>query len=344
MSEPVSMRRGIGVSCGGPAWATSRMRRRDFIAGIGSAAAWPLAAQPALPLIGFLGSGLNNNVTLPAILQGLREAGFVEGRNVNIEYRWAEGRYDRLPALAADLVNQRVAVICASGGLLPAIAAKAATATIPIVFQGGGDPVRVGLVASLNRPGGNVTGAINLTGGAIDSKALEFLRELVPTAALLGLLVNRSNAALSSSDVQSAARQLRWESQVFEASTDDDLESAFETMAKRKVGAVDVVPDTFFTSRRARIVALAAQYAIPAIYSFRHFVTAGGLMSYGADLSEPSRVAGNYVGRILKGEKAADLPVQRAVKVELVINLKTAKTLGLEIPRILLARADEVVE
>jgi len=320
------------------------MRRRDFIAGVGSTAAWPLAAQPVLPLIGFLGSGQNDNVTLPAILEGLREAGFVEGRNVNIEYRWAEGRYDRLPALAVDLVNQRVAVICASGGLLPAIAAKAATTTIPIVFQGGGDPVRMGLVASLNRPGGNVTGAMNLTGGPIDSKAVEFLRELVPMATLLGLLVNRSNPALGSNLAQAAAREKRWDSEVFEASTDDDLKSAFEAMAARKVGALDVVPDTFFTSRRAQIVALAAQYAIPAIYPFRHFVTAGGLMSYGIDLTEPSRVAGNYLGRILRGEKPADLPVQRAVKVQLVVNIKTAKALGLPFPRMLLGRADEVIE
>jgi putative ABC transport system substrate-binding protein len=321
------------------------MRRRDFIAGVGSAAAWPVAAQQALPVLGFLGSGHNDSVTLPAILQGLGETGFVEGRNVNIEYRWAEGRYDRLPALAADLVNQRVAVICASGGLLPAIAAKAATTTIPIVFQGGGDPVRVGLVTSLNRPGGNVTGALNLTGGAIDPKAIEFLRELVPTAALLGLLVNRSNQGLGFNLAQAAiARKMRWDFHVFEASTDGDLKSAFETMATRKVGALDVVPDTFFTTRRAQIVALAAQYAIPAIYPFRHFVTAGGLMSYGADLTEPSRVAGNYVGRILKGEKPADLPVQQAMKVQLVINIKTAKTLGLTFPRMLLGRADEVLE
>jgi putative ABC transport system substrate-binding protein len=321
------------------------MRRRDFIAGVGSAAAWPLAAQQALPVIGLLGSGQNDSVTLPAILQGLRETGFVEGRNVNIEYRWAEGRYDRLPALAVDLVNQRVAVICANGGLLPAIAAKAATTTIPIVFQGGGDPVRAGLVTSLNRPGGNVTGALNLTGGTIDPKAIEFLRELVPTAALLGLLVNRSNQGLGSNLAQAAiARKMQWDFQVFEASTDGDLKSAFETMATRKVGALDVVPDTFFTTRRAQIVALAAQYAIPAVYPFRHFVTAGGLMSYGADLTEPSRVAGNYIGRILKGEKPADLPVQQAMKVQLVINIKTAKALGLTFPRMLLGRADEVVE
>jgi putative tryptophan/tyrosine transport system substrate-binding protein len=320
------------------------MRRREFIVGIG-AAAWPLSAraqQVAMPVVGYLGAGsADTSLSLAPFLQGLMEAGFVEGRNVKIEYRWAEGRFDRLPALAADLVNRRVAVIHANGGLFPAIAAKAATATIPIVFQGGGDPIRQGLVASLNRPGGNVTGAINLTGGTIDAKSVQFLRELVPAAASLGLLVNRGNR---SADAQAAARELRWKSQVFEASTDDDLKTAFETMAKRKVGAVNVVPDPFFTNRRAQIVALAAQYAIPASYSFREFVTAGGLMSYGTDLREPNRVAGNYVGRILKGEKPADLPVQQAVKVELVINLKTAKALGLTIPETLLATADEVIE
>jgi len=319
------------------------MRRREFIAGLG-AVAWPLAAraQQAMPVVGYLGAGsADTSLSLASFLQGLMETGFVEGRNVKIEYRWAEGRYERLPALAADLVNRRVVVICASGGMLPAIAAKAATTTIPIVFQGGGDPIRQGLVAALNRPGGNVTGALNLTGGTIDAKSVQFLRELVPAAASLGLLVNRSNR---STGAQAAARELRWESQVFEASTDDDLKTAFETMAKRKVGAVDVVPDTFFTSRRAQIVALAAQYAIPASYYFRDFVIAGGLMSYGADFREPSRVAGNYVGRILKGEKPADLPVQQAVKVELVINLKTAKALGLTVPETLLATADQLIE
>jgi putative ABC transport system substrate-binding protein len=323
------------------------VRRREFIAGLVSAAASPVVAraQQPMPVIGFLDAGLgnnNNNVTLASFLQGLREIGFIEGQNVNIEYRWAEGRYERLPALAADLVNRRVAVIFASGGMRPAIAAKAATATIPIVFQGGGDPIGAGLVASLNRPGGNVTGALNLTGGTIDSKTLEFLREVVPAATLLGLLVNPNNSSAPISRL--AARDLRWEFQVFGASTEDELKTAFEAMAKRKVGAVDVVPDTFFTSRRTEIVALAAQYAIPAIYSFRPFVTAGGLMSYGADLREPARVAGNYVGRILKGEKPADLPVQQAVKVELVINLKTAKALGLTIPETLLATADEVIQ
>jgi putative tryptophan/tyrosine transport system substrate-binding protein len=323
------------------------MRRREFIAGLAGATAWPLAAraQAQMPVIGNLSpTSPGNSVTLPAFLQGLKETSFVEGQNVTIEYRWAEGRNDRLPAMAADLVNRRVAVICAIGGILPALAAKAATSTIPIVFVFGGDPVRQGLVASLSRPGGNATGSTNLTGSATDAKAVQFLRELVPAAASHALLVNRTNVNPSFIEVQAAARGLGWESQIFEASTEDDLKTAFETMARRKVGAVNVFPDTFFTSRRAQIVALAAQFAIPASYYFRDFVTAGGLMSYGADFREPSRVAGSYVGRIIKGEKPADLPVQQAVKVELVINLKTAKALSLTFPLTLLGRADEVIE
>jgi putative tryptophan/tyrosine transport system substrate-binding protein len=323
------------------------MRRREFIAGLGGAAAWPvvaLAQQPAMPVIGFLGAGSGDTTTLlEPFHQGLKESGFVEGQNVNIEYRFAEGRYERLPTMAADLVNRRVAVIAAMGGSRPAVAAKAATATIPIVFQGGGDPIRLGLVASLNRPGGNVTGAMNLSGGITDAKAVQYLRELVPATALLGLLVNRINYPGSVEPV-AAARELRWEYQVFEASTDDDLKMAFEAMAKRRVGALNVVPDVFLATRRAQIVALAAQYAIPASYTLRQFVIAGGLMSYGADLGEPTRVAGNYVGRILKGEKPADLPVQQSTKIELAINLKTAKALGLTFPTDLLVRADEVFE
>jgi len=320
------------------------MNRRQFIAGLGSAAAWPVMArgQTQKPVIGYLGAtSPDNSVTLPAFLQGLKEADFVEGQNVTIEYRWAEGRNDRLPALAADLVNRRVAVICTIGGSLPAIAAKAATSTIPIVFNFGGDPVRQGLVASLSRPGGNATGSINLTGTATDAKAVQFLREVVPAAASLALLVNPTNLPPGSVE---APRELGWESQIFHASTEDGLKSAFEAMARRKVGALNVTPDIFFSSRRAQIVALAAQYAIPASYFYRDFVTAGGLMSYGVDFREPSRLAGNYVGRILKGEKPADLPVQQAVKVELLVNLKTAKALGLTFPTALLVRADEVIE
>jgi putative tryptophan/tyrosine transport system substrate-binding protein len=323
------------------------MKRREFIAGLGSAATWPLAVraqQSAVPVIGYLSAtSRDSSVTLEPFLEGLKESGFVEGQNVKIEYRWADGQYERLPTMAADLVNRRVAVIAAISGLFPAIAAKAATATIPIVFQGGGDPIRLGLVASLNRPGGNITGALNLTGGTTDTKAVQFLREVVPAAASLGVLVNRSSYP-SSTPAEAAARELQWESRVFEASTDDDLKTAFEAMAKRKIGAMTVVPDVFFTSRRAQIVALAAQYAIPASYYFRDFVIAGGLMSYGADLREPSRVAGNYVGRILKGERLSDLPVQQPVTIELVVNLKTAEALGLTFPTALLVRVDEVIE
>jgi putative ABC transport system substrate-binding protein len=320
------------------------MRRPDFIAGLGSAAAWPVVARGQQPVIGFLGATRPDGSTILApFLQGLKEAGFVDGQNVTIEYRWANGQNDRLPALAADLVNRRVAVICAIGGYAPAIAAKAATATIPIVFQGGGDPVVLGLVASLGRPGGNVTGSTNLTAGPTETKAVEMLRELIPAATSLGILRNPINKA-SGFPAQQAARALRWESRVFEASTDDELKTAFENMAKSKVSALSVDADPFFTNRRAQIIALAAQYSIPASYPFRDFVVAGGLISYGADLRETSRVAGIYAGRILKGEKPADLPVQQAVKVELVINLKTAKALGLTFPLTLLGRADEVIE
>jgi putative tryptophan/tyrosine transport system substrate-binding protein len=324
------------------------MKRREFISGLGGAAAWPLAAraqQTNMPLIGYLNPNWpKDSPTLPAFLHGLKQAGFVEGQNVAIEYRWAEGRNDRLPALAVDLVNRRVAVIAAIGGQLPAIAAKAATSTIPIVFNFGGDPVRQGLVASLSHPGGNATGSVNLTGQATDTKAVQFLRELVPAAPQLALLVNPTNLPAGGIQAQAAAHELRWEFEIFEASTADELDAAFEAMAKQKVGAVNVVPDTFFTNRRAQIVALATRYGIPASYYFRDFVIIGGLMSYGADFREPSRLAGNYVGRILKGEKPADLPVQEAVKVELLVNLKTAKALGLTVPLPLLVRADEVID
>jgi putative tryptophan/tyrosine transport system substrate-binding protein len=324
------------------------MNRREFIAGLGSAAAWPVVAraqQTKLPVIGVLGpTSATTSADLTAFLQGLKEAGFVEGKNVVIEYRWADGQNDRLPALAADLVNHRVAVICAMGGRLAAIAAKTASATIPIVFVFGGDPVREGLVASLSHPGGNVTGSMNFTGGFTEAKAVQLLREVVPAAASLGLLLNPTNRPPFGVQAETAARELRWNSQVFEASADSGLEMAFETMAKQKVGAVNVIPDPYFTSRRAQIVTLAGRYAIPASYYSRDFVTAGGLMSYGSDFKEPSRVAGGYVGRILKGERPSELPVQQPVKVELVINLKTATALGLTIPETLLATADEVIQ
>ena len=320
--------------------------RRDFITLFGGAAAWPVVAraqQRAVPVVGILGATSPASPLLEPFLQGLKQAGFVEGQNLAIEYRWADGLNDRLQAMAADLVDRRVAVIAALGGTLPAAAAKAATMTIPIVFVFGGDPVRQGLVASLSRPGGNATGSMNLTGGPMDAKPVQLLREFVPGATLLGLLVNPTNRGLGGMALP-AARELGWKFEVFEASTDNDLKAAFESMARQKVGALNVVPDTFFTSRRAQIVGLAAQYAIPASYYFREFAVAGGLMSYGTDLREPGRVAGNYTSRILKGEKPADLPVQQATKVELIVNLKTAKALGLAVPITLLGRADEVIE
>jgi putative ABC transport system substrate-binding protein len=299
-------------------------------------------------LVGYLNNGsASTTSSLVPFLEGLRDSGFVEGQNVSIEYRWADGRYDRLPALAADLVNRKVAVIYAGGGSFVTAAAKAATATIPIVFQGGGvDPVKAGLVASLNRPGGNVTGVMNLGGLALGAKQIEFLRELLPAAPSVGLLVNGSTPGgdANSISTREAARTLHWEFHVEYASTEADLEKAFANLAQRRIGALVVIGDSFFSNHRAQIVTLAARYAIPASYYFREFVVDGGLMSYGADLMETNRIAGSYVGRILKGEKPADLPVQQATKVELSINLQTAKALGLTVPITLLGRADEVIE
>jgi putative ABC transport system substrate-binding protein len=329
------------------------MRRREFITLLGGAVAgWPLAAraqQVTMPVIGLLNAGsASTNASFAPFLQGLKESGFVEGQSVNIEYRWADGRYDRLPALATDLVNRKVAVIHAGGGFFVAEAAKAATSTIPIVFQGGGvDPVKTGLVASFQRPGGNVTGVMNLSGLILGPKQIEILRELLPTSSLVGLLVNQSAPSLGEANsvlLREAARALRWEAHVEYASTEADLETAFANLAQQRIGALVVVADSFFSSRRAQIVALAARYAIPASYYFREFVVEGGLMSYGADLRETNHIAGTYVGRILKGEKPSDLPVQQATKVELTINLKTAKALGIAFPASLLARADEVIE
>jgi putative ABC transport system substrate-binding protein len=328
------------------------MRRRDFItlAG-GAAAAWPLTAwaqQPKLPVIGYLNAGSANTTgSLAPFLQGLKDSGFVEGQNVSIEYRWADGRYDRLPALAADLVNRKVTVIYATGGSFVTAAAKAATSTIPIVFQGGGrDPVQIGLVASLQHPGGNVTGVMNLGGLALGPKQIEFLRELLPTSSSVGLLVNGSTPIgdANSISTREAARALRWESHVEYASTEADLETAFANLAQQRTGALVVIGDPFFSNHRTQIVKLAARYAIPASYYFREFVLDGGLMSYGADVRETNRIGGTYVGRILKGEKPADLPVQQATKIELTINLKTANALGLMVPITLLGRADEVIE
>ena len=326
------------------------MRRRDFIKAVGSAAAWPLAAraqQPTMPVIGFL-SGVSPQSyvhVVAAFRQGLKEAGYVEGQSIVIEYRWAQNEIDRLPALAADLVSRRVAVI-ATTGTPSAFAARAATTTIPIVFEVGFDPVAVGLVASLSRPGGNLTGVTNL-GVEVEAKQLELLHELVPTATTIALLVNPTNRTLAdmlSRDMQPAADKLGLKLQVLNASTDRDFDTVFTTLARHRPGALVIGADIFFISRSQQLAALAVRYAIPASFYFREFVVAGGLMSYGGSFTEAHRQVGVYVGRILKGDKPADLPVLRPTKFELVINLKTAKALGLTVPPALLTSADEVIE
>jgi putative ABC transport system substrate-binding protein len=328
------------------------MRRREFITGLvgGAAAAWPLAAraqQPAVPVIGFLHSASHapNAHLVAAFRQGLNVAGLIEGRNVAIEYRWAEGQYDRLPALAADLVCSRGAVIFAAGGSAPAQAAKGATAKIPIVFSSGSDPVAGGLVASLNRPGGNITG-VSLMFSDLVAKRLGLLHELVPKAALIGVLVNPdySDVDLQLKQLQEAARALRQELHVESARTEPEIGTAFEIIVQRGAAAILLANDPFFSAQRNHIVALATRYAIPAIYEQREYALAGGMMSYGPSLADALRQGGIYVGRVLKGQKPADLPVVQSTKFDLVINLKTAQTLGLAIPPGVLAIADEVIE
>jgi putative tryptophan/tyrosine transport system substrate-binding protein len=326
------------------------MRRREFIAGLSATAGWPLAAQAqqrALPVIGFLAAASPDAFPhwVAAFRQGLNEAGYVENRNVAIEYRYAQNEYDRLPMLAADLVRLQVAVIFTFGGIVAARAAKAATTTIPIVFSTGNDPVEWGLVPELNRSGGNLTG-VSLFAGTLLGKRLGLLRELVPNAAAIGMLVNTSNpiAGAELREMQALARAGNWPLHVANASTERDLDTAFATLVQQQVPALLVGTDSLFLDRRARIAALAARYAMPTIYTVREYPVAGGLMSYGANYSALYRQAGIYVGRILNGEKPADLPVMQPTRFEFVINNKTAKALGIEVPETLLATADEVIE
>jgi putative ABC transport system substrate-binding protein len=300
-----------------------------------------------MPVIGFLNSASPAAWThlVAAFQEGLNTTGYVEHRNVGIEYRWAEGRYDRLPALAADLVRRNVNVIAATGGVPSIVAAKAATTTIPVVFTTGGDPVKLGFVDSLNRPGGNATG-VNIFATVMDAKRVGLLLQLVPAAALIGVLLNPTNpsAETQSKELQEAGRALGRQTRILQATGEGELDTAFATAVQLRVGALLVCADPFFNSRREHIVALAARHAIPAMYEQREFATAGGLASYGTNLADGYRQAGIYTGRILKGEKAADLPVVQATKFEFVINLKTAKALGLDVPLGLSAGADEVIE
>ena len=327
------------------------MERRTFLAGTGAVfLAAPLAAegqQRSPTVIGFLSSRSPGESTsvLAAFRQGLSEAGYVEGQNIVIEFRWAEGQYDRLSGMAAELVSRQVALIVAAGGDPPALAAKAVTSTIPIVFTGSDSPVKVGLVGSLNRPGGNVTGASLFT-SELEAKKLALLRELVPKAPLIAMLVNPTNPSADTdiADVQKAAEMIGQQVLLVRASSERDIGTAFKAVVQRRAAALLVAHDPYFLSRREHLVALAARHAIPAIYEFREFVSAGGLMSYGSRITDNYRLAGSYVGRILKGAKPADLPVERPTKFELIINLKTAKALGLTVPQSLLQRADEIIQ
>ena len=327
------------------------MQRREFITLLGgTAATWPLAAraqQRAMPVVGFVSvaSAKGYAPQLSGFIKGLSETGYVDGRNVAIEYRWAEGRTDRLPAMVADLVHRQVAVIAATT-TPAALAAKAATTTIPVVFEMASDPVRLGLVRSLSRPGGNVTGVTNLI-VEVAPKRLELLHELLPTASVVALLVNPTNPTVAEAyimEVQAAARTLGLELHVLNASTERDFDEVFAKLIQLRAGGLVIGGDPFFTSRSEQLAALTVQHAVPAVYQGRRFAVAGGLLSYGADFTDAYRLAGNYTGRVLKGDKPAELPVQQATKVELYINLKTAKALGANVPNTLIGRADEVIE
>jgi len=323
------------------------MRRRELITLIGGAAAWPLAARAQYPIVGVVSSRslADSAISFTAFRRGLADSGYVEGQNLEIISRWAEGHYDRLPALAADLARRRVAVILATGGNPPALAAKAASATIPTVFIIGSDPVEVGLVASLNHPGGNITG-VSLFTSLLVAKRLELLREMVPTAITIGFLVNpnNSNAKPDTKVAHTAARGLARQLTVLHAATEEDIDAAFATLARDRISALMVNTDAFFLTRREQFATLAARHAIPTIHDFKEYTVAGGLASYGINLASAYHQAGVYVARILRGEKPADLPVVQPTKLDLVINLKTAKTLGLDVPATLLFRADEVIE
>ena len=327
------------------------MRRRDFISLVGgAAAAWPVAGraeQPAMPLVGFLNSlgGSDRSNLRDAFRHGLSEAGFVEGRNVAIEYRFAENQWERLPMLAADLIERKVAVIAATGGGASVLAAKGATTSVPIVFVTAGDPIQLGYVASLNRPGGNITG-ISWFGSQVAGKGLGLLHEFVPQSAVVALLANPKlpETAYITRDAQEAARLLKRQLVVIDASTPSEIDNAFAAMRQRRIGALLLGGDPFFSSRRQQIVALAARDAIPVMYANREFTVEGGLMSYGNDIADAYRRAGTYAGRILKGKKPGDLPVDQATRFEFVINLKTANALRIEVPPGLSARADEVIE